>query len=178
MFCWEFKWRHAFRSTHFTSLCAIYYKIGRVKENPNGFLLLKHQRTLTFVTVFFSEMNAYFLCGPSWSWSYGSWISNYLFNQCPSPLKLHPAHGKVYLIQHYVMKFVSELRQVVGIFLFFCFLFFGLPPPIKLTAPWYGWNIVESDVKQHNPTPFPISDYRFHHAGKRIYIASCHTKKD
>jgi len=25
---------------------------------------------------------------PSWSWSYGSWIYNYLCNQCLSPLKL------------------------------------------------------------------------------------------
>jgi len=26
--------------------------------------------------------------GPSWSWSYGSWIYNYLCNQCLSPLML------------------------------------------------------------------------------------------
>jgi hypothetical protein len=26
--------------------------------------------------------------GPSWSWSYGSWIYNYLCNQCLSPLRL------------------------------------------------------------------------------------------
>ena len=26
--------------------------------------------------------------GPSWSWSYGNWIDNYLCNQCLSPLKL------------------------------------------------------------------------------------------
>jgi hypothetical protein len=26
----------------------------------------------------------------------------------------NPAHGKVYLIQYYVIKFVSELRQVRG----------------------------------------------------------------
>ena len=26
--------------------------------------------------------------GPSWSWSYGSWIYNYLCTQCLSPLKL------------------------------------------------------------------------------------------
>jgi len=26
------------------------------------------------------------LCGPSWSWSYGSWIYNCLCNQCLSPL--------------------------------------------------------------------------------------------
>jgi hypothetical protein len=42
--------------------------------------------------------------GPSSSWSYGSWIYNYLCNQC---LSQNPIHGKVYLIQHYVIKFVS-----------------------------------------------------------------------
>jgi len=26
------------------------------------------------------------LMGSSWSWSYGSWIKNYLCNQCLSPL--------------------------------------------------------------------------------------------
>jgi len=26
--------------------------------------------------------------GPSWTWSYCSWIYNYLCNQCLSPLKL------------------------------------------------------------------------------------------
>ena len=39
----------------------------------------------------------------------------------------NPTHGKVYLVQHYVIKFVSELRQVGGFLLVFCF-----PPPIKL----------------------------------------------
>jgi hypothetical protein len=30
----------------------------------------------------------WFFKGQSWSWSYGSWIYNYLCNQCLSPLKL------------------------------------------------------------------------------------------
>ena len=34
----------------------------------------------------------------------------------------NPAHGEVYLIQRYVIKFVSDLRQVLR-----------FPPPIKLT---------------------------------------------
>jgi len=38
-------------------------------------------------------------------------------------------HAEVYSIQHYVIKFVSDLRQVGG---FFWVLRF--PPPIKLTA--------------------------------------------
>jgi len=41
----------------------------------------------------------------------------------------HPVHGEVYSIQHYVIKFVSDLRQVSG---FLRVLLF--PPPIKLTA--------------------------------------------
>jgi hypothetical protein len=41
----------------------------------------------------------------------------------------HPANGEVYSILHYVIKFVSDLRQVGG---FLHVLRF--PPPIKLTA--------------------------------------------
>jgi hypothetical protein len=42
-------------------------------------------------------------------------------------VSLNPAHGEVYLIQHYVIKFVSDLRQVCG------FLWvLQLPLPIKL----------------------------------------------
>ena len=41
----------------------------------------------------------------------------------------NPTHGEVYSIQHYVIKFVSDLRQVGD---FFRVLLF--PPPIKLTA--------------------------------------------
>jgi hypothetical protein len=41
----------------------------------------------------------------------------------------NPAHGEVYLIQHYVIKFVKDLRQVAGFLRAFRF-----PPPIKLTA--------------------------------------------
>jgi hypothetical protein len=44
-------------------------------------------------------------------------------------VSLNPAHGKVYSIQHYVIKFVSDMRQVDG---FLQVLWF--PPPIKLTA--------------------------------------------
>ena len=39
----------------------------------------------------------------------------------------NPAHGEVYLIQHYGLKFVSDLQQVSD--------FLRFPPPIKLTAP-------------------------------------------
>ena len=52
--------------------------------------------------------------------------------------------GELYLIQHYVIKFVSDLRQVSG---FVHVLRF--PPPIKLTA-MQNWNIVENDIKHHD----------------------------
>ena len=41
----------------------------------------------------------------------------------------NPVHEEVYLIQHYVIKFVSDLRQV-GVFL----RVIRFPPPIKLTV--------------------------------------------
>jgi hypothetical protein len=41
----------------------------------------------------------------------------------------NPTHGEVYSMQHYVIKFVSDLRQV-GAFLQVLLL----PPPIKLAA--------------------------------------------
>jgi hypothetical protein len=49
------------------------------------------------------------------------------------PIKINAssktAHGKVYSILHYVIKFVSDLRQVCGFLQLLRF-----PPPIKLTA--------------------------------------------
>ena len=41
----------------------------------------------------------------------------------------NPAHGEVYSIQHYMIKFVSDLRQVGGFIRVLRF-----PPPIKLIA--------------------------------------------
>ena len=44
-------------------------------------------------------------------------------------VSLFPTHGEVYSIQHYVIKFISDLRHVGGFLLVLQF-----PPPIKLTA--------------------------------------------
>ena len=38
----------------------------------------------------------------------------------------NPAHGEVYSIQHYVIKFVSDFRQIGG--------YLRFPPPIKMTS--------------------------------------------
>jgi hypothetical protein len=71
--------------------------------------------------------------GPSWSWWYGSWIYNYTTYGTSAHHHLRgefkSSSGEVYSIQHYVIKFVSDLRQVSG---FLRVTFF--PPPIKLTA--------------------------------------------
>jgi hypothetical protein len=47
-------------------------------------------------------------------------------------VSLNPSNGEVYYIQHYVIKFVSDLRQVGGFLRVLRF-----PPPRKLTATIY-----------------------------------------
>ena len=61
----------------------------------------------------------------------------------------NPAHGELYSIQYYVIKFVSDLWQIGGFPQVLPF-----PPPIKLT-PRYNRNIVERGVKHHNLNPNP-----------------------
>ena len=63
----------------------------------------------------------------------------------------NPAHGEMYSIQHYVIKFVSDMRQV-GSF----HRILWLPPLIKLTTMIF-WNIVDSGVKHSNPLFIPGS---------------------
>ena len=60
-------------------------------------------------------------------------------------MSLNTAHGEVYFIQHYVIKFVSELMQVCDFLWVFQF-----PPPTN-SLPVYSWNSVESGDKHHNP---------------------------
>jgi len=67
----------------------------------------------------------------SWSCSYGSWIYNYLCNQCYHhwSCEIESRSGEVYSIHHYVIKLVSDLRQVG------CFLrALRFPPQIKLSG--------------------------------------------
>jgi hypothetical protein len=82
-----------------------------------------------YVTAFIPE-------GPSWPWSYGSWIYNYLWNQCLTPLMwVRISIRRV--VQHNVIKFIRHLRQVSGFLRFSGFLH------------QYNWNIVESGIKHH-----------------------------
>ena len=105
------------------------------------------QNLITLPVIIFIKEGAW------WSWSYANWIYNYLCNQSPSPLmlwvRMNPAHGEEYSIQHYVIKFVSDLQQVCGFLRVLRF-----PPSIKLTATIrYNWSIVESGVKHHMSNP-------------------------
>ena len=70
----------------------------------------------------------------------------------------YPVHGEVYLIQHYMINFVSDRRQVGG---FLWVLWFHSTN--KKWLPWYNWNIVESGVKHHksNQTTWPRRPLRY-----------------
>jgi hypothetical protein len=81
--------------------------------------------------------------------SHGSWIYNHLYTCTISAkittnaVSLNPAHGEVCSIQHYVIKFVSDLRQVGG------FLPSTLVSSTNKTDHhnWrYNWHIVETVV--------------------------------
>jgi hypothetical protein len=64
-----------------------------------------------------------------------SWILQLPVQSVPITTKvvsLNPVQDEVYLIQHYVIQFVSDLQRVSGFLHVFQF-----PPPIKLTATIY-----------------------------------------
>ena len=75
----------------------------------------------------------------------------------------------MYSIQHYVIQFFSDLRQVGG--------FLRFPSPTKLTSR-YSWNIVESGVKHHKLTHLFCRTlmfyyyllYKFTHTGVQHYF--------
>jgi hypothetical protein len=62
--------------------------------------------------------------------------------------EFEPSSWRGVLDKHYVIKFVSDLRQIGG---FLRVIWF--PPPIKLIwPPHYNWNFVESGAKHYKPT--------------------------
>ena len=67
----------------------------------------------------------------------------------------NPAQGEVYSIQHYVIKFVRDLRQVGGVL-----RVFRIPPPIKLTATIYISEILLK-VALNTTTPNALYDKLF-----------------
>ena len=93
------------------------------------------------VFLYFAEFY-FLLCtrGPSWSWLYGSWIYNYLYNQCQSPLKLWVRIQLMARCTRYNIIWQSLSVTCGRSVVFSSFL-----------QQRYNWNIVESDVKHHNP---------------------------
>ena len=72
---------------------------------------------------------SYYRERPSWQWSYGGWIYNYLCNQWLSPLMLWIRISIRAMCTALCDNVVSDLRQVCG------FLReLGSSPPMKLTA--------------------------------------------
>jgi hypothetical protein len=62
----------------------------------------------------------------------------------------------VYSIQQYVIKFVSDLRQVGGflrVLWFSVILLLPLFSSTRKTDRHDSWNIIESDIKHHNSNP-------------------------
>ena len=76
----------------------------------------------------FTQIFSVLYQGPSWS--YGSQIYNQstygAYHHTTNVVSSNPTHGEMYQIQHYVIKFVSDLRQADG--------FLRFPSPIKLAA--------------------------------------------
>ena len=104
--------------------------------------------------------------GPSCWWSYGSWIYNYLCNQCISPLTLW-VRISIRVRCTTLSDKVSDLWQVG---FFYRVLRF---PPIINWPPRYSWNIVESGVKYHrinNQMPWIL--FLLHSANVQPY---CHS---
>jgi hypothetical protein len=83
-------------------------------------------------------------------------------NQRLSPLTLssNRVHGEVYSIQHYVMKFVSDLWQVSDFLRVIQF-----PPPIKLTV----WNNVAITVSYHTTSLTVLNN----HSELSHYVTDC-----
>ena len=75
----------------------------------------RHFRGFSFTELFAGNVLCVFL------WYCSSWLTNVKYR--------NPVYDDVYSIQHYVIKFVSDLPQVGGFLRVLRF-----PPPIKLTA--------------------------------------------
>ena len=108
----------------------------RSTEYP--FLKCQMDRFPLYVDVFFFPLS-----GPSWPWSYCSWIYNYLCNDVVSSIL-----------------YQGEMYNILRVLRF--------PPPIKLTATIYNWillNVALNTIKQTN---FPLSPQNFYRTCLRV----------
>ena len=79
---------------------------------------------------------------PSWSWSYGSWIYNYLCNQYLSQLKL--------CVRVLLMAWNTRYSKMWWNLAVTYDRYSGFLHQLKW-PPRYNWNIVENDLRHHNP---------------------------
>ena len=83
----------------------------------------------------------------TWTWSYGSWIFNYLCNQCLSPVTwvrtLFMARCTRCNIMWYSLSVTCNRSMVFS-------GYFGFLHQ-KNWLPRYNWNFVENGVKHHQP---------------------------
>jgi hypothetical protein len=86
----------------------------------------------------------------SWSWLYGSWIYNYLCNQCLSPRTLWV---RIPLMARSIWYNImwQRLAMTCGRSVVFCG-YSGFLHRLNW-PPRYNWNMVESGVKHHTPNP-------------------------
>ena len=82
--------------------------------------------------------------GPSWPWSYGSWILNYLCNQCLSPLMLWVWISIWARCTTLCDKSLSVTCDRSVVFCGSSGFLYQLNWP-----PRFNWNIVESGIKHH-----------------------------
>ena len=122
---------------------------GLIVRRLHVHCMLKCGRTHSLL-VYLIKVVTYINKGPSWSWLYGSWIYNYLCNQCLLLLKLWvriPFRREVPDIT-----LCDKVCQwhVTG-------RWFSPGTPVSSTNKTdchesrYNWNTVESGAKYHNP---------------------------
>ena len=103
---------------------------------------------IILVYAFEVEFNLHLIFrGPSWSWSYGSWIYNYMCNQSLSSLKLFEPRSWRGVLDATVCDKVCQLLPTSQWFSP-CTLVSSTNKPDQ-----YNWNTVESSVKHHRIKP-------------------------
>jgi hypothetical protein len=88
--------------------------------------------------------------GPSWSWSYGSWIYNFLCNLYLSPLTVW--------VQILFWRSVLDTTLCDNVCQWLATgRWFSTVTPVSTTnifwPPRYNWNIVENGIKHNNTNP-------------------------
>jgi hypothetical protein len=88
-----------------------------IKQNMRDLRILRRQMHIQFlkiaqqVTAKFQHSREFkWGCEAMRSWVFGSWIHCYIYNQWLSHYEFESRSWNVYLITHYMIKFVSDLR--------------------------------------------------------------------